>query len=216
MKNLGMSQESKEMVSDYLKPEWVSIFDISEFAERMVCIRGEIRPALVRLSVTLSGLLEGTGPRSYYPHVASHMRRRVNPPPETWLALGPNKRGYKAYAHSGVFIGKRGISLRFVLKDEAEIERKSLGTWMYEEPSRFLSWMKRIKDLRDFAPVHDFPDREPPALSWDPKVFGERLASRKNAGMDIGFLIGFETPLKEIVQRIGTFDLLYAEAANGS
>ncbi|MHB8423116.1 MAG: DUF1054 family protein [Leptospirales bacterium] len=211
-----MSTESNEKLSEYLEPAWVSIFDIPSFAERMARIRGEVRPALIRLASCLSGLLDGTGPRSYYPHVASHMRRRVNPPPETWLALGPNKRGYKAYAHLGLFIGKRGLSIRFVLKDEAEVERKNLGGWMSEEPSGFVAWQKKVKDLRDFGPVHDFPDREPPALSWDPGAFGERLATRKNAGMDIGFPIGFETPLKEVVQRIGVFDPLYAEAANGS
>lgn len=211
-----MSLKSKEAVSDYLMPEWASIFDIDGFAERMVRIRGEIRPALVRLADRLSVLLGGEGPRSYFPHVASHMRRRVNPPPETWLALGPNKRGYKAYAHSGVFIGKRGISLRFVLKDEAGDERKNLGKWMSEEPSGFLSWMKTVKDLRDFGPVHDFPERDPSPVSWDPGAFGERLATLKSAGMDIGFRIGFDIPLEDVVRRIRMFDPLYAEAGNGS
>ncbi|MHB1285738.1 MAG: DUF1054 family protein [Leptospirales bacterium] len=211
-----MSLKSKETVADYLSPEWTSIFDIPAFADRMLRIRGEIRPALVLLAGRLSGMLEGEGPRSYYPHVASHMRRRVNPPPETWLALGPSKRGYKAYAHSGVFIGKRGLSLRFVLKDEAEGERRSLGKWMVEDPEGFQSWTRTVKDLRDFGPVHDFPERDPPPLSWDPGAFGERLATRKNAGMDIGFKIGFESTLEKLVQGVRMFERLYSEAGNGS
>lgn len=214
----GKTQQSKvgkETVGSFLDPRWVSVFDIPGFEERMKRIRGEVRPALVALSEELAGRLDGTGPRPYFPHVASHMRRRVNPPPETWLALGPNKRGYKAYAHTGVFIGKSGVSVRFVLKDEAADERRRVGDWMSEQPKAFESWLKSVSGLVDFGPVHDRPGDVPSRIAWEPKPFGERLSSLKSASLDIGFPVGFETTLSELVQLVRMFEPLYAEAGNG-
>ena len=77
-----MIQQTVEDLGDYLRPEWVSVFDIPDFSSRMGRIRGEIRPALLKLSGRLAEMLNASGgPRAWYPHVASHMRRRVNPPP---------------------------------------------------------------------------------------------------------------------------------------
>jgi uncharacterized protein YktB (UPF0637 family) len=209
------SKGAKETVGTYLDPRWVSVFEIPGFEERMKRIRGEVRPALVALSEELAGKLEGTGPRPYFSHVASHMRRRVNPPPETWLALGPNKRGYKAYAHVGVFIGRPGVSVRFVLKDDASDERRRLGDWMNGYPKAFNSWLSSVSGVLDFGPVHDRPDETPSLIAWEAKAFGERLSSLKTASLDIGFRIGFETTLPELVQLIRVFEPLYAEAGNG-
>ena len=118
-----------EKVKDYLDPAWTAVFDIEGFSDRMGPIRQTVRPALVKLAERLSELMTERG-LSVFPHVASHMRRRVNPPNETWLALGPAKRGYKAWGHMGVFIGKGGCSVRFVVKDEAEGPKKVLGRWL--------------------------------------------------------------------------------------
>ncbi len=210
-----VSRGGKETVGTFLNPRWVSVFEIPGFEERMKHIRGEVRPALVALSEALEDRLDGEGPRPYFSLVASHMRRRINPPPETWLALGPNKRGYKAYAHVGVFIGSPGVSVRFVLKDEASDERRRLGDWMNAHPNAFSSWLSSISGVLDFGPVHDRPDETPSPIAWKAKTFGERLSSLKTASLDIGFRIGFETTLPELVQLIRVFEPLYAEAGNG-
>ena len=212
-----MSVQTYERLQDYLLPEWVSIFDIADFSGRMVRIRGDIRPALQKLALRLAELLnESAGPRFWHPHVASHMRRRVNPPPETWLALGPERRGYKAYAHSGVFIGGRGLSVRFILKDEAVEERRNLGRWISGNVSDFEKWKKEVGDLRDFGPVHDDPMADPPKIAWNPEALGQRLETLKSASLDIGFRVTFDEPLSGIVKTIRKFDLLYAEAGKGS
>lgn len=212
-----MIQQTVEDLGDYLRPEWVSVFEIPDFSSRMGRIRGEIRPALLKLSGRLAEMLNASGgPRAWYPHVASHMRRRVNPPPETWLALGPNRRGYKAYAHAGVFIGGRGLSVRFVLKDEAVEERQNLGRWIAGESRAFAKWRKNAGDVRDFAQVHDDPLATPQPPQWDPVSFGKRLETLKSASLDIGYLVGFSEPLTDIVRKIRAFDPLYEEAGKGS
>ena len=35
----------------------------------------------------------------FFPHVAKHARRTVNPPKDSWVAFAPYKRGYKAFPH---------------------------------------------------------------------------------------------------------------------
>ncbi len=207
-----MNQQKK--ISSYLDPAWVRVFDIPGFSDRMALIRGEIRPGLVALASDLSRLLSG-GVRDFWPHVASHMRRRVNPPPETWLALGPEKRGYKAYAHSGVFIGSRGLSVRFVLKDEAEHERRYLGEWLQHHEPEFSRWMRQVPGLLDFGPVHGRPDREPERFSQEGAVLGKRLAGLKTASLDVGFPTDFSASLDDLVGLIRSFDPLYM-AAKGS
>lgn len=201
--------KKSKKVLDYLDPEWVHIFEIQGFSDRMLLIRGTLRPGLVALAADLSSQLSGNGPRDYWPHVASHMRRRVNPPPETWLALGPEKRGYKAYAHSGVFIGASGLSVRFVLKDEAEGERRHLGKWIRDNEEEFQRWKKSAGDVLDFGPVHNHPEKTPGPLTTDLGVMGKRLAENKTASLDIGFPADFMMTVGDLVEKIRGFDPLY-------
>ena len=37
--------------------------------------------------------------KHFYPHVAKHARRSVNPPKDTWVAFATSKRGYKMLPH---------------------------------------------------------------------------------------------------------------------
>ena len=205
----GFEMKKGKKISDYLDPEWVHVFEIPGFSDRMGLIRGTVRPGLVALATELSASLSGDGPRDYWPHVASHMRRRVNPPPETWLALGPEKRGYKAYAHSGVFIGAAGLSVRFVLKDEAAVERRHLGNWIVGHEEDFLNWKKSAGDVLDFGPVHNNPEKSPGPLTTDPVLLGKRLAENKTASLDVGFPADFTMSVPDLVERIRGFDLLY-------
>jgi uncharacterized protein YktB (UPF0637 family) len=205
----GVAMKKEKKISDYLDPEWVHVFEIPGFSDRMTLIRGTVRPGLLALSAELSANLSGMGPRDYWPHVASHMRRRVNPPPETWLALGPEKRGYKAYAHSGVFIGASGLSVRFVLKDEAEAERRHLGKWLMGHGEDFLKWKESAGDVLDYGPVHNHPGKIAGVLSTDPVLLGKRLAENKTASLDIGFPADFGMTLSDLIERIRGFEPLY-------
>jgi len=201
-----------DRLKDYIDPSWTKIFEIEGFAERMGSIRQVVRPGLQKLAAHLSDLLNRRD-LVVFPHVASHMRRRVNPPHETWLALGPEKRGYKAYGHFGVFIGKEGGSVRFVIKDEAEGPKKALGTWLGHDRSA-RNWFSGTMDLRDFDAVHGMA-LPAPVLSRTPKELGERLSSFKTSGLDLGWPVPFSMPVEEIVGRLEMLSPLY-RAANGS
>ncbi len=201
-----------DKILDYLEPAAQEIFEIPGFAERMAAIRERVRPGLGALARRLAEERTQRGER-IFPHVASHMRRRVNPPNETWLALGPEKRGYKAYGHMGVFIGRGGCSVRFVVKDEAVAARERLGRFLQEDAGA-RKWFSREKDLRDFGAVHGSGEIGP-VFSREIRETGERLVRLKSASLDIGWPVAFETTVGEIEDRIDRLMPLY-RAANGS
>ena len=201
-----------ERIADWLSPTFVKIFEIPGFAERMAEIRGRVRPALLDLAKCLSAEMEKKGVL-LFPHVASHMRRRVNPPNETWLALGPEKRGYKAYGHMGLFVGRGGCSVRFVVKDEAEIPRQRLGKFLEKDPDARV-WFSRETEVRDFGAVHGSGDVGP-IYQPDLSEAGKRLARLKSASLDIGWPVGFDLTISQVVERMERLLPLY-RAANGS
>ena len=75
------------------------VFDVKGFQPRMTEIRGRIRPKLEALGHSLApGVGRATGGPSFV-HVAKHARRTVNAPDDTWVAFGPDTRGYKRHGH---------------------------------------------------------------------------------------------------------------------
>jgi uncharacterized protein YktB (UPF0637 family) len=96
------------------------VFAIQGFSARMNEIYARIRPRLVRLGDQLAPELGRRMDMEFFPHVAKHMRRSVNPPPETWTAFGPSPRGYKRYGYLALCISSAGLHARAVVKSEAD------------------------------------------------------------------------------------------------
>lgn len=97
-----------------------SILDIPGFAERMSALRENLSPKLEAVGQALLGdLLDLTGAQ-FHVHVARHMRRRVNPPDDTWVALSESRRGYKMLPHFEVGLFRDHLFLRVGVIYEAE------------------------------------------------------------------------------------------------
>lgn len=96
------------------------VFSIAGFSPRMQKIYELIRPRLVRLGNELAPELSRKLHLEFFPHVAKHMRRTVNPPNETWAAWGPSAKGYKRYGYLALCISGAGIHARAVVKTEAD------------------------------------------------------------------------------------------------
>jgi uncharacterized protein YktB (UPF0637 family) len=107
MANIGFTREDFE------------VFGIPTFPERMQGIKERVQPKLTALGDDLQPALKTLVKSEVFPHVAKHMRRTVNPPPETWVAFGPSARGYKKYGYFGVVVSRGGLHTRIVVKDEA-------------------------------------------------------------------------------------------------
>src|SRR5690349_24568521 len=96
------------------------VFSVEGFNERMQQIYAHVRPKLIRLGDELAPTLARQLHMEFFPHVAKHARRSVNPPPETWAAFGPSPKGYKRYGYLALCISGAGIHARAVVKPEAD------------------------------------------------------------------------------------------------
>ena len=102
------------------------VFAVDGFSARLAKIYEHIRPRLVRLGAELTPELSRRLRTEFFPHVAKHMRRNVNPPAETWTAWGPSAKGYKRYPYLALCISGAGIHARAIVKAEAE-HRAEMG-----------------------------------------------------------------------------------------
>src|SRR5271157_2404303 len=101
-------------------PTDFAVFKVEGFSERMQQIYARVRPRLMRLGNELAPELARKLHLEFFPHVARHARRTVNPPPETWAAFGPSPKGYKRYGYLALCISGEGIHARAVVKSEAD------------------------------------------------------------------------------------------------
>jgi len=85
-------------------PTDFEVFKVPGFSARMQEIYARVRPRLVKLGGELAPELASKLQLEFFPHVAKHVRRSVNPPPETWAAFGPSPRGYKRYGYLALCI----------------------------------------------------------------------------------------------------------------
>ncbi len=165
----------------------LEIFQIKTFQERMNAIRSKIRPKLEQFGQEVAPALMTQFKAEFFPHTAKHMRRKVNPPDETWVALGPRSRGYKAYVFFSLCIGKQGIQARVVMKDESN-ERALLGENILRNLPFFLKRSEDFKKLADYT-KKDEDYRPLPVLSLknDLEKTAERLKNLKSAVFDLGY-----------------------------
>ena len=75
------------------------VFETPGLEERMDVLISRVRPKFEKLGSTYSAYFSGKTGEEFFPHVAKHMRRTVNPPNDSWVAFAPHKRGYKAVPH---------------------------------------------------------------------------------------------------------------------
>jgi len=107
-------------------PAVFDVFFVPGFDERMQRLRAEATPRLRALGEALADPVSALVGEPLYPHVALHMRRRVNPPDDTWVAWGRSARGYKAVIHFEVGVSAAGVFTRLVVKPEGQAEKPLL------------------------------------------------------------------------------------------
>lgn len=75
------------------------VFEIPGLEKRMTALQSFVQPKFKELGSYFSEHLSAHGKGEFFPHVAKHARRTVNPPNDSWVAFAPAKRGYKALPH---------------------------------------------------------------------------------------------------------------------
>lgn len=75
------------------------VFLIEGLDERMEALTTIVRPKFHALGEYFSSYFSAKTGEEFFPHVAKHARRTVNPPKDSWVAFAPYKRGYKSLPH---------------------------------------------------------------------------------------------------------------------
>src|SRR5947209_2843414 len=112
------------------------VFDIQGFNDRMAAIRTRIRPKLQSIGEEVAPRASGLVDTPLHVHVAKHARRTVNPPDDTWAALGANPRGYKKDVHFKIAISRH--CLRFLFE---------VGPEYYAKSDWARGWHREFKDI---------------------------------------------------------------------
>jgi len=84
-----------------------NVFSIEGLEHRMNALQTKIQPKFQVIGEHISTYLSSRGTGEFFPHVAKHARRTVNPPNDSWVAFAAAKRGYKALPISKSVYGER-------------------------------------------------------------------------------------------------------------
>lgn len=106
------------------KPKDFKAFNVEGLDARMEALNEYIRPQLRELGEYFSDFFTSQTGETFYPHVAKHARRSVNPPKDTWVAFATNKRGYKMLPHFQIGMFEDQLFVMFGIMHEAKDKAK--------------------------------------------------------------------------------------------
>jgi uncharacterized protein YktB (UPF0637 family) len=160
-------------------------FAIEDFDTRVAKIYEHVTPRLFRLGVELAPQLSRGLQMEFFPHVAKHIRRTVNPPDESWTAFGPSRAGYKRHGYLALYISGAGIHARAVVKSEAD-NRRAMGR-LIKSKSAELARSFRGTRIQQYL---NWDRRRLPDSTVAGADFFEGLGDaleKKTGGIDVGF-----------------------------
>lgn len=102
------------------KPKDFKAFNVEGLDARMEALNEYIRPQLHELGEYFSDFFTSQTGETFYPHVAKHDRRSVNPPKDTWVAFATSKRGYKMLPHFQIGMFEDQLFVMFGIMHEAK------------------------------------------------------------------------------------------------
>jgi len=173
------------------------VFDIPGFAERMAALRAQVSPKLGAIGEALAPRLASVVRTEVFPHVARHARRTVNPPDDTWVALGPDRRGYKKTQHFKVAVSRHCLRLLFELGPEYAAKPEWARSFKRATP-RLAKALGKARGLGWFRSEHD---EEPAAAlgDLDPAAW-QRLADELTRTRDGQLVLGRRVEAGEVAR----------------
>jgi uncharacterized protein YktB (UPF0637 family) len=108
------------MTKYIFKPKDFKAFTVPGLDDRMAALEEHVRPQLNNLGEYFAQYLETQTGEVFYPHVAKHARRSVNPPKDTWVAFATNKRGYKMQPHFQIGLFEEQLFVMYGVMHEAK------------------------------------------------------------------------------------------------
>jgi len=166
------------------------VFDVQGFRTRMDEIRSRVRPKLETLGHSLAPPVSRSTGAEVFAHVAKHARRTVSPPDDTWVALGPDARGYKKHCHFKVAVSRHCVRFLFEVGPEHADKKRWATAWRRSAP-RLAPVLRRVKNLAWFKNEHDeepaapLADLAPDALAH----LGDELTRTRDGQLVIGRVV---------------------------
>ena len=127
--------------------------------------------------------------RTFYLHIAQHLRRTVHPPENTWAAMSEGKRGYKMNAHFQIGIWPEYVFMWLAIIDQPK-NQKEMAEILLQHPTIFDSLPKDS--------VISLDHTKPEILPLTPENLKSaliRLNTVKKAEFQIGRVIKKDSPL---------------------
>ncbi|WP_342559305.1 DUF1054 domain-containing protein [Metasolibacillus sp. FSL K6-0083] len=187
------------------KVQWTNedfqVFSIEGLDERMQALTTIIRPKFHLLGEHFATYFSAKTGDEFFPHVAKHARRTINPPKDSWVAFAPYKRGYKALPHFQ--IGLWGTHLFIVVAVIYEAPQKA------EMAERLLANTKQFDKLKkDFVISGDHMSPDVESLEQE-KL--QKLLQRLRDVKKGEFLIGRHLTIEQSTAMTADEFLIFAE-----
>jgi uncharacterized protein YktB (UPF0637 family) len=202
------------MASPLFTSKEFEVFKIPDFQGRMAALRERVRPKLAEFGEALRPSLAKVVGGDLFAHVAKHARRTVNPPDDTWVAFGPDKRGYKKDVHFKVAVSRN--CLRFLFEVGPEYQQKTRWASLWTKKAAELApALKKARGLGWFKSEHD---EEPATLLKDLspeelRQLSQELTRTRDGQFVLGRLVSREEATdwsREAIHKaaLSTFELL--------
>src|SRR2546426_11515235 len=170
------------------------LFEVKGFKPRMDEIRARVRPKLDAFGGRLAPTISRSVAAEVFPHVAKHARRTVNPPDDTWVAFGPDARGYKKHCHFKVAVSRRAVRFLFEVGPEHADKKRWAAAWKRNAP-RLGPVLRRVKGLAWFKNEHD-EEAASPLADLSPEQLAE-LADELTRTRDGQLVLGRVVPAEQ-------------------
>lgn len=180
------------------------VFYIDGLKNRMTALQDVVQPKFYQLGDYFSNVLSGHGTGEFFPHVAKHARRTVNPPTDSWVAFAPAKRGYKALPHFQ--IGLWGTHLFIVIAVIYENPNKKIIA------ERFKNNLQALTSLEsDFIISGDHMKPEAERISDIGAEGVNKILNRLHDVKKAEFLVGKHLPRENAIKMSENEFFDYAE-----
>jgi len=170
------------------------VFNETGFRTRMAAIRARIRPKLEAVGHSLAPAVSRATAGETFAHVARHARRTINPPDDTWVAFGPDARGYKKHCHFKVAISRHAVRFLFEVGPEHGDKKRWAAAWRRNAP-RLGPVLRRVKGLAWFKNEHD-EEASAPLADLNPERLAE-LADELTRTRDGQLVLGRAVPAEQ-------------------
>ena len=168
------------------------VFTTDGLEQRMEALTTNVRPKFQELGERFTSFLSVHTGNEFFPHVAKHARRTINPPKDSWVAFSTYKRGYKSLPHFQIGLWSTHLFIWVAIIYEAP-EKDTMA-------NRLLQNMEVFDKLpNDFVISGDHMKPDALSLVESKEDTLEQLLVRLRDVKKGEFLVGRQIPREEAV-----------------